>query len=267
MLRGLQLYENERTGSFLYTGGLVAVHAPQRDRGSVWQGLQARHVYGTSGPRILLWFDLLRDGERIPMGSETHTTTAPTFEVRAVGSFEQLPGCPESASDQLGPARLEQLCRGECYNPGERRRPITRIEVVRIRPQTRPDEDVAGLIDDPWRVFECDGDPVGCAVRFEDPEFAAAGRETLYYVRAYEATKPTVNGAGLRCEAGPDDACVSVDICERGDECLGPDEPRAWSSPIWIDFGQLPGEPEPVESATRSATPLDEAPVRVAHSQ
>jgi len=237
VLSGLQLYESERSQSFLYTGGLVAVHAAGRDRESIWSALQRREVYGTSGPRMLLWFDLLDGDRRVPMGSEAVVEDTPRVAVRAVGSFEQKPGCPDSAEEALGAERLERLCRGECQNPGDVRRPITRIEVVRIRPQIRPDEDMAELIEDPWRVFACDADPSGCAVEFEDPSFTEAGRETVYYVRAFEAGKPTVNGDPLSCRPGPEDSCLATTPCQRGEECLAEDEPRAWSSPIWVDPG------------------------------
>ena len=123
----------------------------------------------------------------------------------------------------------------------DRRRPITRIEIVRIRPQSRPGEDIAGLIDDPWRVIECDGDPVGCAGTFTDPEFADAGRDTLYYARAFEAEKPGINAGNVRCERDGAGRCTSVDLCPGPegvqDDCLAPHEPRAWSSPIYVDFG------------------------------
>ena len=44
------------------------------------------------------------------------------------------------------PERLEQLCGGECDHPSERRRRITRIEVVRVRPQLEPGEPVLPLL-------------------------------------------------------------------------------------------------------------------------
>ena len=98
--------------------------------------------------------------------------------MRAVGSFEQAPGCPDRAIGALGPEEIDRLCRGECYSPTDSRRPITRIELVRIRPQNRPDEDVAGLIDDPWQTFECSGDPRGCTATFADPEYEKEARDT-----------------------------------------------------------------------------------------
>ena len=69
------------------------------------------------------------------MGGEARLAAAPRFSVRAVGSFEQLPGCPDFVGGALSPERPRHPCRGECYNPPARRRPITRTEVVRIPPQ------------------------------------------------------------------------------------------------------------------------------------
>jgi hypothetical protein len=234
--------ETERQSSFFLTGGLAAVHARGRDRDALWEGLANREVYGTSGPRILLWFDLVNapDGARVPMGSKTAMTEAPEFVVRAVGSFEQEPGCPDWASDALGPERLAKLCRGECYSPSDQRRPITRIEVVKIRPQVSPDEPIETLVQDPWRVHECDPDPAGCQFRFRDDAFASAGRDALYYVRAIEAESLAVNADGLRCQPGEDGPCTSVDLCfdvAPDDDCLASTEERAWSSPIFLDHG------------------------------
>jgi hypothetical protein len=251
-LSGFQRVETERQMSFFRTGGLVAVHAAGRDRDAIFEALLRREVYGTSGDRILLWFDLLNPpggGPPAPMGSELRMAASPRFAVRAAGAFEQLPGCPPAAPGGLSAARRERLCRGECDHPSDRRRRIARIEVVRIRPQRVPREPVAGLIEDPWRRFECPPDPAGCRVEFADEGFAAAARDAVYYARAVQEPTPMVNAAGLRCRLDAAGRCESVDPCygdfrtDPRDDCLAEEGERAWSSPIFVDFGAGDGAP------------------------
>lgn len=232
--------EVERAASFFVTGGLVAVHAEGRDRDSVWEALDRREVYGTSGPRILLWFDLLNGpaGSPVPMGSEVKLESAPVFEVRAVGSFEQKPGCSDAATTALGEERLQWLCGGECLHPSDERRQISRVEIVRIRPQQEKGEPIAPLIEDPWRVHRCRPDPEGCRFVFTDPDFEGAGRDAVYYVRAIEEPIQAINADNLRCKRGEDGACLEVDPCDPQPydaECLAETEQRAWSSPIFVD--------------------------------
>ena len=237
--------ETERAGSFFSTGGLAAVHTASRSREDIYDALEQRATYGTSGPRILLWFDLLNgtnDGGALPMGSKVTLSEAPRFEVRAMGSFEQKPGCPEHVHDALGAERVQRLCANECYHPSDVRRPITRIEVVRIRPQKTVGEDIGALVEDPWRVLPCDGDPWGCSVRFYDPEFDSNARDTLYYVRAIETASPTINADTVRCERDENGSCTAVDLCrgDRESDCTAPAEHRAWSSPIYVDYTEPP---------------------------
>jgi hypothetical protein len=242
-LSGFRVFEMERQASFFMTGGLVAAHASGRDRASIWDALSRREVYGTTGARLLLWFDLLNplgsSSRPLPMGSETRMLDAPIFQVRAVGSFEQKPGCPDYTKQALSAERLQQLCLGECYYPSDTRRLITRIEIVRITPRDQADEPMAALISDPWRVFACQPDPAGCAVTFSDPDFATVGRDALYYARAYEEPAQAINAGGLRCERDADGQCTQLTRCgfEATDDCLAPRETRAWSSPIFVDYG------------------------------
>jgi len=233
----------ERIASFWYPGGLVALHSEGRTRRAIFDALRRREVYATSGPRILLWFDLVNDpGAPQPMGSETSLAEAPRFEARAVGALVQKPGCPDSAQKGLSPERLDRLCRGHCHYPGDEPHPIVAIEVVRIRPQAREGEAVDDLIEDPWRRFECEPDPVGCVVRFQDEEFTGAGRDAVYYVRALQEPTPAINGAPMSTEFDAQGRAVSVRPCSgsyrtpKDDDCLAPVSERAWSSPIYVDW-------------------------------
>jgi hypothetical protein len=240
-LVGYHRLDFERQASFFMTGGLVAVHATGRSRDAIWEALMRREVYGTSGERILFWFDLLNgpDGS-LPMGSETTLANTPRFRVRAAGAHKQLPGCPEVSLAGLSAERLERLCHGECYHPGDERHRIERIEIVRIRRRVSEDEPIASLIEDPWRVFQCSPNPAGCVVEFEDPDFLASGRENIYYARAIQEETPAVNAAGERCQYDERGRCVSVNPCygdyrtRPDDDCLAPNQERAWSSPIYV---------------------------------
>jgi hypothetical protein len=238
----LQLFEIERASAYFATGGLVAVHSPGRDRESIWNALQAKEVYATSGHRTLLWFDMIDGNGSVPMGSSVNRTAMPRFRARAAGSFEQQPGCPDYAESALGQERINDICQGECYNPGDVRRPITRIEIVRIRPQESEDESLAGLVEDPWRTFPCPSDGNGCVIEFADPDFTRDRRDTVYYARAIEAPDQLIHGSNpLGCTYDDEGGCIEVDPCgsesPASDDCLSEGEPRAWSSPIFVDYG------------------------------
>ena len=136
---------------------------------------------------------------------------------------------------------MKKICKGECFNPSEERRNITRIEVVKITPQNYNDEPVGPLIKDAWKVFECEPSQEGCKIRFTDKDFLKDERDSVYYVRAIEEPSLRVNGDNLRCEYDDEGNCVKVNIChgsyltDKNDNCLAPSEERAWSSPIYVN--------------------------------
>jgi hypothetical protein len=231
----------ERQASFFITGGLVAVHATERSREAIWDAMQTRNVYGTSGDRILLWFDLKNGPDGVlPMGSELELSETPKFEVRAAGSFEQKPGCPPDVVQSLGQDRISRICAGECYHPGDRRRRITRIEVIRIQRQRTEDEPIDDLIEDPWKTIPCPEGPELCVVEFDDASYGELNRDLLYYVRAIQEPTPTVNGGGLRCNGGDCEPCYGNYRTPVEDDCLVDAEERAWSSPIFLRPGSTP---------------------------
>lgn len=234
-----------RMQTFTYPGGIVAVHSQGRSREDIWDAMKRKETYTTSGPRMLLWFDMLTEsGKRIPMGAKTEQGTAPKFEVRAVGAYKQKPGCPSDSMQALSEERLDYLCAGECYHPGDERHPITAIEVVRIRPQMVRDEPIDPLIEDAWKTFDCPADSSGCVIQFEDEDFSKDGRDTLYYVRALQEATPAINADHIRTEFDDDGKAVSVNLChgdyrtDLNDDCLAPAQERAWSSPIFVDFAK-----------------------------
>ncbi|PJZ41631.1 hypothetical protein CH370_09300 [Leptospira kmetyi] len=245
-LAGFDVVETERQASFFLTAGLVAVHSKGRDRDAIWNSLNQREVYATSGDRILLWFDLKNasvENEKpvsAPMGSEVSLSKNPLFRVKAIGAFRQKSGCPDSSIAGIGKERLQRLCRGECYHPSSERKLITRIEVIRILPQVTPGESVSKLIQDPWKTFQCKPDPAGCEIQFQDTSYASSGRNAVYYARAIEEPSPAVNGGQLRCEYDEQGRCVKVKPChgdyrtDPKDDCLANVEERAWSSPIYL---------------------------------
>ena len=226
------------------------MHTRGRNREAIWDAVQRREVYGTSGPRILLWFDLVNasadDAPVVPMGGQTQMSENPRFVVRALGSFEQKPGCPPFAEDALGTERLERLCRGECYHPSDQRKRITRIEIVRILPQQLDGEPISPLITDPWKTIPCPADGNGCSAEFEDPEFSELSRDSVYYARAIQEPRETINAGGLRCEYNSAGECIAVDACfgddrtAANDDCSGLLESQAWSSPIFVDYLATP---------------------------
>jgi len=59
MAGNLVIRDFERQNSYYFAGSLVAVHATGKSRQDIWEALQQRRVYATSGERTLLWFDLV----------------------------------------------------------------------------------------------------------------------------------------------------------------------------------------------------------------
>jgi hypothetical protein len=101
-------------------GALTAFLAPELTRAAIWDALQARRLYGTTGPRILIDFDV--SGQ--PMGSEFEAFETPVLRGRVVGTAEidavelrrgvetvqVFSGLAEPASDE--PLRLRIAWRG-----------------------------------------------------------------------------------------------------------------------------------------------------------
>ena len=204
--------------------------------------MKRKETYGTSGDRILLWFNLENGNEIIPMGGDISTQENPKFYVKAVGALKQKPGCPDYSESKVSDADLSRICKNECYNPSDERKVISRIEVIKVSPQVSPNEKVEDLIQDPWKIFECPIDQNGCEISFEDESFSIDKRDVSFYVRAIQEPSPSVNAKNIRCQYNEEGECEKVNICygdnrtAKEDDCLSLIEERAWSSPIYIDY-------------------------------
>jgi hypothetical protein len=223
--------DSERVSSFVYPGGILAVHSDGRGRDAIWTALKNKNVYGTSGPRILLWFDLINAPlGKAPMGSEIVMSQNPRFIVRVAGSFKQDNGCSIESVDALSPDRLEYLCAGECYNPTDDRHIVERIEVIKITPQSYAGESIQPLIQDPWMTIPCNGTGE-CIAEFEDQNFS---RDSVYYVRALQEATEAINGSSIS-EREEFKLCKGSFRTDLNDDCLSYTNERAWSSPIYIN--------------------------------
>ncbi|PLW70448.1 hypothetical protein C0039_04415 [Pseudohalioglobus lutimaris] len=209
-------------------GGLIGVWAEENSRDSIFDALQRREVFGTSGPRIRPRFfgawqldAALCEGpdgtarayaQAVPMGGDlpARAGDAPVFLVAATADAgsDRFPGTPLQ--------RL-QVIKGWADEEGNHHQRVY---------------DVAGEANN-----GADVDPQTCAPRgdgfgqlcavWRDPEFDA-GVASVYYLRAVE--NPSCRYTAHQC--------LQLPAAERPGDCEQPlmdpvIQERAWSSPIW----------------------------------
>ncbi len=239
----LRMSEAERVGSYLYLGGLAAVHTKERSRDGIWQAMKNKQVYGTSGHKILMWFNMMQTDKKVAgMGDKVLINHNPEFTVTAIGSPKQNPGCPDFVNTGMDADKLEKMSLGECFNPTQERHQMDKLEIIRIRPQSYEDEEVSQLIEDPWKTFDCPPDSAKCEFSFSDDEFSGQQRDTVYYVRAIEEAIPMINANNLNTQFDDRGNAISTDICygsyetDASEECLALKGHQAWSSPIFTYY-------------------------------
>ncbi len=210
-------------------GGLVGVWAEENSRDSIFDAMQRREVFGTSGPRIQPRFfgawnfpaelcgspDFLEraDGEGVPMGSDLPTrprdAAAPSFVAFALADA----GTPTGPGADL---QRIQVIKGWVDDEGGLHQRV---------------HDVAG--GDNGATVDADTcEPRGtgarqlCAV-WTDPDFDPT-RRAVYYARVLE--NPTCRFSTWQCLEQPEGERPSG--CEHPimDEFI---QERAWTSPIW----------------------------------
>jgi hypothetical protein len=221
--------DDSRAGARFGPGGLTAVWAEENTRGSLFDALRRREVYGTSGPRITLRFF---GGWSFAPDACAHPTLVEESYATGVPMGASLPPAA-SAAPSFVVAALSDT--GTAARPGM---PLERLQIVK------------GWLEDGearTQVYDVAGDTIGqahadpttcttsgpgatslCAV-WTDPDFDPT-EQAFYYARAIE--NPTCRWTAHACHALPPD--------ERPDGCTDPDvvtviQERAWSSPIWYE--------------------------------
>ena len=207
-------------------GGLAGVWAEENSRDAIFDAMQRREVFGTSGPRIVPRFfggwafdagscemiDMVSDAydRGVPMGSDLPArpddAARPTFIVSAL---------KDPAAD-AAPLQQLQVIKGWVTEAG-----IPHFKV----------HGVAGNRDNGAGVNVADGSRHGegnaslCAV-FKDEDFDPA-RPAYYYLRVVENPSPRWSL--------PD--CLKYDTSERPEVCADSSrhiiQEMAWTSPIW----------------------------------
>ena len=212
-------------GVLMSGGGLAGVWAEENSRDAVFDALQRREAFGTSGPRIQPRFfggDLAADlcdapdllerayADGVPMGGSLEgLEAAPTFLAAALAD----PGT--EGNPGVGLERL-QIVKGWVDGDGGH----TEVFDVAGAPLPGADPDTCALPDDL-------GAPDLCAT-WTDPDWSPDQR-AVYYLRVLEI--PTCRWSAAQCNALPEG--------ERPASCSDPEIPRtiqerAWSSPIWV---------------------------------
>jgi len=213
-------------------GGLAAVWAVERSRDAIFEALQRREVYATSGTRIALRFfggwsypdqlcgdaQLALTGYRkgVPMGSllrqRPDDASAPRFVLQARAD----PGTAKSPGTALQRA---QIIKGWIDGLGKRHEKIYEVA---------GDPNNNASVDPSTCKKNGMGAPHLCVV-WQDPAFDPAQR-AFYYARVVE--NPTCRWSTWQC--------ISLPAAKRPKGCTDPNiekviQERAWSSPIWYE--------------------------------
>ncbi|MFK8020218.1 MAG: DUF3604 domain-containing protein [Pseudomonadales bacterium] len=210
-------------------GGLIGIWSEENSRSALFESMQNKEVFGTSGPRIQPRFfagwdlstELCADPDMIkaayssavPMGGDLMKSTnskSPTFLASAMADFGT------AAEPGVSLQRL-QIIKGWYDDEGNHHQRI---------------HDVAGDANNGASVNLDNCKPQGrgheqlCAV-WSDPDFDE-GQSAVYYMRAVE--NPTCRYSARQC--------LTIATTDRPEDCSNDSVPqtiqeRAWTSPIW----------------------------------
>lgn len=213
-------------------GGLIGIWAEQNTRDSLFDGMQKKEVFGTSGPRIKPRFFA---GYDLPenLCSDPEMIAAAYHQGVPMGADLPAAESPEAAPSFLV---LAQADVGSKQFPGV---PLQRLQIIKVWKDNSGNYqqriyDVAGSADNGATVDLNTCAPQGegygqlCSV-WRDSEFDA-NQSAAYYMRAVE--NPSCRYSSHQC--------LQLSEGERSESCDNDDLPktiqeRAWSSPIWYN--------------------------------
>ncbi|MFB0979170.1 MAG: DUF3604 domain-containing protein [Myxococcota bacterium] len=224
-------YSDENAGNASNNpGGLIGVWAEENDRASLFEAMQRKEVFGTSGPRIVPRFFGAWD---LPAGLCDDANPAASADTLAVAMGSDLAPIPGAGA---APAFLTFALAdpGTAAAPGN---PLQRVQIIK---GWADDEgatqqaiyDVSGDANNGASVDlnTCETQGSGfqqlCSV-WTDPDFDPS-RRAVYYMRAVENPSCRYNAW----------QCIGLKGTARPADCDDPGrkrviQERAWSSPIW----------------------------------
>ena len=224
-------------------GGLMGAWAEENSRDSLFDAMQRRETFATSGPRITPRFfggwdlapdlcersDLVATGYRegVAMGSVLEHSNgsgkAPTF----VAQVSRDPGVDEHPGGLLDRLQVVKVWHGE---DGQFHQSVYDIagRVANSQGPTSETPSATPAVDLNTCAPTGPGHDSLCAV-WTDPDFDA-GRSAAYYVRAVE--NPSCRWSWQ--------TCLAIPVADRPEGCRDDNIPkviqeRAWTSPIWYE--------------------------------
>lgn len=223
------------TNTRVNPGGLAAVWAEENSREAIFDALERRETYGTSGPRMAVrFFGGWAYEEAALCGSSEFARRGYAGGVPMGGT---LPPPPEEAADGERPA--PRFAIQALRDPGTERIPgvgLQRVQIVKVWPDAegRFEQRVVDVVTldpgpgpDPKTCAPGGGGADALCRVWVDPEFDPA-QPVAYYARVLQ--RPTCRWTAHEC--------ASLAGSERPALCDAPRETvqeRAWTSPIWYD--------------------------------